>query len=223
MLKFKQFFSESNSPQIHPQRDDDGNPVVIRNPHTPSSLDDWAKGGTVTITPGHKEIPPSHNGVAFESYKPPRTWSGVSGTGDFEEPEFKKNPGYKQSVGIVMTEGDHVWITHPTNAYGGYPATFPKGTVEPGLTHRENAIKETYEETGLKAKITGHLGDVRKTTSDTRYYLGEREDGHPADMGWEAQGAKLVRKDELHKYVTHPSDQPIVRLIQEMHRKSKGE
>jgi len=223
MLKFRQYFLESNSQQIHPQRDDDGKPVVIRNPHTPSSPDAWSKDDIATTTPGHTDMPSSLNGVDFKSHKAPETWSGASGTGKFEEPEFKKQPGYKQSVGIAMIEGDKIWIAHPTNAFGGYHATFPKGTVEPDLSHRENAIKETHEETGLRAELTGHLGDFKKTTSVTRLYTGRRVGGHPSDMGWESQGVSLVPIKDLHKHVTHPADQEAVRLIQEMHRKSKGE
>jgi ADP-ribose pyrophosphatase YjhB (NUDIX family) len=212
MKRFKEFILTEE--QVHPQSDDYGEPVVIKRPHTPSSIDSWDSDQIATTVPGHENLPKSLNKLEFKSSKPPEKWQGVSGTGDFEEPEFKKEPGYKQSVGVAMVENGKVWVAHPTNQFGGYSCTLPKGTVEPNLTHRENAIKETHEETGLRAEITGHLGDYRKTTSTTRYYLGRRSGGHPSDMGWESQAVSLVPIRDLHKHMTNPSDQQIVKDIQ---------
>lgn len=210
MLKFKHFIKENH----HPKLDDDGNKVKIHNPDSPSPEKHWHSSEAHAATvPGHKGVPQHINGISTDSAKAPSEWKGVHGQGDFSEHEFHSNK--KKSVGIVMVEPDkRVWVTHPTNQFGGYSATFPKGTVEHHLNHRENAIKETHEETGLKAEIHGHLGDYEKTTSTTRYYHGRRTGGNPSDMGWESQKVSLVPIKDLHKVVTHPKDEQVVRDIQ---------
>jgi ADP-ribose pyrophosphatase YjhB (NUDIX family) len=97
------------------------------------------------------------------------------------------------STGVLIVEPDgRVWITKPTNEYGGYQHTFPKGTVEPGIPLQANAIKEAWEETGLKVKIVGVLGDHERDTSVARLYVAQREGGTPSDMGWESQAIKLA-------------------------------
>lgn len=51
----------------------------------------------------------------------------------------------------------------------------PKGHVEAGEPHRETAIRETYEETGVWARIVGDLGDatwsVDGSAVTTRFFL----------------------------------------------------
>lgn len=51
----------------------------------------------------------------------------------------------------------------------------PKGRVEAGETHRETAVREVYEETGVWARIDGELGNVTWTVDGsaitTRFFL----------------------------------------------------
>lgn len=104
------------------------------------------------------------------------------------------------SAGVVMIEPDHkVWVVTPENYYGGYRNTFPKGTVESGESLQETAVRETYEESGLLAKITGVLGDVQRGTSVARYYIGQRVGGSPAMAGEETYAVKLM---DLHDRAT---------------------
>lgn len=104
------------------------------------------------------------------------------------------------SAGVVMIEPDHkVWVVTPENYYGSYRNTFPKGTVESGESLQETAVRETYEESGLLAKITGVLGDVQRGTSVARYYIGQRVGGSPAMAGEETYAVKLM---DLHDRAT---------------------
>jgi hypothetical protein len=74
-----------------------------------------------------------------------------------EEPEFVVPKGKTPSSGVVIREPDgRVWLVQPRGAFGGYDGTFPKGGVEEGLSLQANAIKEAYEESGLKVRIVGH-------------------------------------------------------------------
>ena len=112
--------------------------------------------------------------------------------------EPKAPPGVKLSTGIVMIEDDgKVWIYEPKNHFGGYSATFPKGKVESGLTSQQNALKEAWEETGLQASITGHLGDFEATTGTTRLYVGKKISGDPTKFADETESVSLLTLDEL--------------------------
>ncbi len=125
------------------------------------------------------------NGVPFES-APDKFWEKTKDV-DVNEPD----PTHKiVRVGVLIKEKDgRVWIAEPTNHFGGRNHTLPGGTIEPGLTMQQNALKETWEETGLQVKITGHLGDFgdsnyRTGSTFSRYgrlYLGERVGGAPWD------------------------------------------
>ena len=113
----------------------------------------------------------------------------------------------KQGAGVVVQEPDgRVWVIHPTNAFGGYKSSFPKGTVEDGLSLQASAIKEAYEESGLKVELVSHLMDVVRTTSVARYYLAKRVGGTPADVGWESQAVSLVPVNKLFEVLNMSTD-----------------
>lgn len=120
---------------------------------------------------------------------------------------------------IIMEPDKHVWLVHPTNQYGGHEMTFPKGTVDdivPGKrfqSYQHNAMKETYEESGLKTRIRKHFGDFSRSTSVTRYYLADRVGGHPLHMGWESEAVSLIPLHRLLDFVTHPTDREIAKKL----------
>lgn len=83
---------------------------------------------------------------------------------------------------MVTKETDgRVWLVGPTNQFGGYELTFPKGRPD-GNSLQTTALCEAYEESGLRARPLQHLVDVRRSQTYTRYYLAERIGGSPADM-----------------------------------------
>ena len=75
---------------------------------------------------------------------------------------------------------------------------------------QQNAIKEAWEESGLKIEITGILGDFERTTSIARMYTARRVGGDPTTMGWETQAVQLVPKEKLLEAMNMPSDKEIV-------------
>ena len=141
----------------------------------------------------------------FDDYHPEEKINGVSLT-HVANPDFDKltNPDLKEgplkvaawqhaAAGVVMLEPDNkVWVVTPDKYFGSYRNTFPKGTQEYNESLQQAAVRETYEETGLLAKITGVLGDVNRSTSATRYYIGERVGGSPAMAGPETYAVKLM-------------------------------
>ncbi len=103
----------------------------------------------------------------------------------------------------------------PTNAFGGYKATFPKGRLEPGMSPQATAIKEAFEESGMQIEITGLIGDFERTTTITCYYTARRIGGLPTQMGWESQAVILVPRNQLFKILNHANDHELVARLNE--------
>ena len=119
-------------------------------------------------------------------------------TEDFTEPPLASAPGKPAASGGVILEGDgRGWLVSPSNAFGDYVNTFPKGKREPGLSMRVNALKECFEEAGLQVVLTGFLCDSVRSTSVTRCYTARRVGGHPADMdaGVKLRGVPCCQRD----------------------------
>ncbi|CAB4123850.1 Nudix_Hydrolase domain containing protein [uncultured Caudovirales phage] len=213
----------------HPQKNDKGESVTINYPTKASDKGAWADPTrTATFLP-HGDVPDALHGVAFSSWKAPKTeadWQKVSGQNpklDADHP-FDATPGKNVGAGVIIREPDgRIWLTRPTNAFGGYQNTFPKGTVEHGLSMQASAIKEAYEETGLRVKIVGVLGDYERSTSKARYYVAERVGGTPKDMGWESQAMRLAAPKDASKLLNVQVDKGILADFHEEHvRKTKG-
>jgi len=210
----------------HPRKNEKGNEVIIRKPHTVTPLDAWHDPSSTAIVTPDALMPGELNGIAFKSWTnvPVRTedWAEVAGQALVSEPAFKPTLGMNRASGVVVIEPDgRVWLVAPTNGYGGYLQTFPKGKVDEELSLQANAIKEAYEETGLQVAIDAHLVDVPRSTSYTRYYLGHRVGGNPASVGWESQAVLLVTMEELPKYLTNSFDKPVIEsLVQRIKKKS---
>ncbi|MDD5461516.1 MAG: NUDIX hydrolase [Methylococcales bacterium] len=122
--------------------------------------------------------------------------------------------GKKLAAGVVIREPDtRFWLVAPTNAFGGYKATFPKGTIEPGMNAQITAIKEAYEESGLQIEILGWIGDFERTASVTRYYFARRIIGDPGKMGWESQAVLLVPKEKLFTVLHHAKEHELLTSV----------
>lgn len=116
---------------------------------------------------------------------------------NLHEPPMKLRQWQHPSAGVVIIEpGNKTWIVSPKNYFGGYRNTFPKGTPDKGEPLQQAALREVWEETGMVAKIIGYLGDVERSSSVGRYYVGERVGGSPAKAGEETHAVKLVGIDD---------------------------
>jgi ADP-ribose pyrophosphatase YjhB (NUDIX family) len=198
----------------HPQDDDKGNPVFVHKPTTPIDHARFKdKNAIATVVPGDAKAPPTIGGIPFTSWKGVDDWTKVPGTNEALEnglPDL--DAGHlRPAAGVIIQEKDgRVWLTRPTNSFGGYEHTFPKGGQEKGLTLQQTAVKEAWEETGLQVKITGVFGDFKRTTSVGRYYLAERVGGDPRDMGWESQALRLSPEKDLKNLLNTKADHDIV-------------
>jgi 8-oxo-dGTP pyrophosphatase MutT (NUDIX family) len=132
----------------------------------------------------------------------------------FEEPPYPAVASLKAAAGVAIEERDgRLWLVAPSNAFGGYASTLPKGRVDPGLSLRATAVKEALEEAGLLVQLTGFLLDGRRTNTLTRYYRARRIGGHPGAMCWETQAVHLVPRARLADFLAHPNDAPLLRLL----------
>lgn len=216
-----------HDPHLHPEKDEHGKPVNIAHPTEETSEKTWTdKGKTATFVPGGS-IPASLNGVAVSAWEDHPTtakgWDKVEGQDhSITEPPLPKT-GKAQAAGVIITEPDgRVWTIHPTNGFGGYDQTFPKGHQDEGVNLQATAIKEAFEETGLKVQITGFAADVERTTTQARYYTARRVGGDPTKAGWESQAVSLVPKEDLKASLTAKADQKLVAVAAPSKAKAEG-
>ncbi|QNA97679.1 NUDIX hydrolase [Massilia sp. Se16.2.3] len=208
-------------PHHHPHPDDKGRPVLLQHPDTPTPLVAWADPRqAATVIPGGA-MPDTLNGIAFAPWRDvPASeagWNEVAGQFAHDEPPFRVPEGKQPAAGVVIEEPDgRIWLVSPSNAFGGYRTTFPKGRIDGGVNLQACAIREAFEEAGLQVRITGWLADSNRSRSYTRYYRAERVGGNPAAMGWESQAVHLVPRAALERFLTHPNDLPLLQAIRSL-------
>lgn len=206
-------------PHPHPKLGEKGAVVVVKRPHHASDPSTWDHPDAVATFLPDGDVPASLNGVRLGRWRDHPTtsegWDYVDGVNeDLVEPAFPDTGKKYASAGVIIEELDgRIWLCAPTNAFGGYKATFPKGTAEPGLSLQANAVKEAFEETGLQVRITGYLGDFHRTTSVARMYRAVRVGGTPVEMGWESQAVHLVPKSMLYEHLNGAADHPVAELL----------
>lgn len=202
---------------IHPRLNDRGLPVTLHHPHVPSALETWDDPSALATAVPCGPMPEILNGIRFAicAQLPidPGAWSSfLPSCTSFYEPPFDPK-GRPSSAGAVVVEPDgRVWLVAPSNAFGGYRVTFPKGKTE-GLDLRTTAIKEVFEETGLQVELIAHLIDVTRSTSRARYYLARRIGGSPTAMGWESQAVHLAPASHLERLLHHQNDHPVLKAL----------
>lgn len=208
---------------LHPRPHDDGGSFQINEPTTPSVPATWVDADAIATFVPDGAVPAELNGVPFAPWEDAPTevvgWNYVEGQiPDLPEPPLPEALTFagkpkEQAAGVIIEEPDgRVWVMRPTNGFGNYDATFPKGRADDGISLQAVAIKEAFEETGLKVEITGYHGDIERTTTVARYYTARRVGGTPAAMGWEAQGVQLVPRDELESVLNSTIDHKILAL-----------
>lgn len=211
--------SKASGGTVHPATNDSGDKVYIKTPTTPTGRDTWQDPNTVATFIPSGDVPMAINGIPLRSWKDhPKTsegWDYEDGINhSLHEPAFVLPPGKSAGAGVIIEEPDgRVWLIHPTNQFGGYQSSYPKGTIEPELSMQGNALKEAFEESGLKVEITGFIGDFERTTSMARMYKARRVSGSPTDAGWESQAVSLVPKAELYEHLNMWPDHAIAERI----------
>lgn len=207
-------------PIYHPHKDEHGKLLQLTKPSTPTPLETWnGADNHATAVPG-SPMPSAVNGIAVAPWTDAPTtragWQALVADCTFDEPPFHAPAGKKAASGVVVVEPDgRVWVISPSNQFGGYTNTFPKGTAAGSdtLDLRANAVKEAHEESGLRVELTGFLVDVVRSMSYTRYYVARRVGGCPSTMGWESQAVHLVPWALLPAVAAHKNDAPILAAL----------
>ena len=208
---------QPGKPELHPRLDDHGKPVLILKPSCPSALATWSDPNATACLVPEGTMPDKINGIPVTRWldAPPTEagWEALASQHQIEEPDFAVPSGYKPAAGAVIREVDgRIWLVAPSNAFGGYQTTFPKGTMN-GKTAQATALVEAFEEAGLRIRLVKHLIDIKRSQSYTRYYLAERMGGNPADMGWESQATMLAPLHLLGILLNSPHDKPILKRL----------
>lgn len=206
-------------PLFHPCPNDDGQRVVISTPSTPTPLSAWDDAAHVaTVVPGGA-LPAVLNGIALAPWQDApadaRGWRACANYPARDEPPFMAPPGLASAAGAVILEDDgRVWLVAPSNRFGGYAATFPKGRIDAGTSLPCACVREAFEESGLQVRIEAFLVDARRTLTYTRYYIARRIGGSPAAMGWESQAVHLVPLAQLRTVAVHPNDALVITALE---------
>jgi len=95
--------------------------------------------------------------------------------------------------GIVMNSDGKVLLIKPTNGFGGYDWTFPKGYPNQYENNVETALREVKEETGLPCEIDRKLGRFTHNDGGTcDYYVMTPRSVVTRVDGEEVEAAKWV-------------------------------
>ena len=161
--------------KYHPRRDNHSQLVELKAPSKPTPSASWNDLNQIATVIPDGPVPTSLNGITLaawtEAPTKPSGWEDLASRHPqaFTEPPMVSNPGKSAASGVVILEGDgRVWVVSPSNAFGGYVNTFPKGKIDRGLSLRANALKECHEESGLQVELTvsarqSHLDRVTRS------------------------------------------------------------
>lgn len=117
---------------------------------------------------------------------------------------FRKR-GDKTEVLLISTKGGEVWA-------------LPKGLIEKGETPQEAALREIEEETAVKGRIIGELGEVsywfnhegKRYFKTVKYFLVEFVEGE-AKPNFEVSATEWFSLAQAINRLTYKSDKEILR------------
>jgi len=134
----------------------------------------------------------------------------------------KAQKKWTSAGGVVLDslEGEpSVYIIRPASWPGGW--AYPKGQVDEGETKQKAAVREVFEETGLRAKILpgkSYIGKGEGSYAVAHFYLMVKTGGS-AKRTDETKGIRLVTLDEaerLFQQVGNTRDLRITRKAQKL-------
>ena len=137
----------------------------------------------------------------------------------------------KQSAGTLLyrhgPDGLEVLLVHPSGWYNrGKPWSIPKGLPDKGEDLETTALRETREETGVRAEgPLVPLGSVKyvKSRKEIHAFAGPApEDAVPRCASWEVDEARFVLIEEA-RTLLHPDQVPLLdRLVAHLDTQARG-
>jgi 8-oxo-dGTP diphosphatase len=109
--------------------------------------------------------------------------------------------------GIIINDQGKILLREAHHHYDGYVWTFPKGRQKPGETPEETALREVFEETGIKTEIKGRLPGVYEggTTENIYFLMSFIEDTGKFDG--ETQSVRWVTPEEARDLISMTTNQ----------------
>ncbi len=123
--------------------------------------------------------------------------------------------------GVLLKDNKEVLlIKNPSNVW-----TFPKGLVEKGESPEETAMREVFEETGVKGDIIAYLGEIsyfyyfkgEKIFKKVKFYLMKYVSGTPKPS-WEVKETRFFSLKEAEKVLQYKGDKKIFKKALDMLR-----
>jgi hypothetical protein len=160
-------------PIYHPMPDERGRPVLLHKPSQSTALSSWGQADAIATVIPAGDCPAKLNGITMTAWLDVPTsvqaWDNVEGQCEFEEPPFDPPAGKMPAAGVVVEEPDgRFWLVAPSNAFGGYTATVPKGRIEGHLNRQASAIREATVTESLQDGIFAAInliGDSDSTSA----------------------------------------------------------
>ena len=123
--------------------------------------------------------------------------------------------------GVLFKDNFVLLIKNPSGLW-----TFPKGLIEEGEPPEQTALREVYEETGIKGKVLDYIGEVQywyqlhgeKILKKVKYYLMKYVEGEPKPS-WEVEEAKFVPVENAEKLLKYKGDKEIFKKALELKQK----
>jgi 8-oxo-dGTP diphosphatase len=117
--------------------------------------------------------------------------------------------------GVVLDPEGRVALVHRPR-YDDW--TLPKGKLDPGESFEDAALREVWEETGLRARLVRELPsseylDAKGRSKVVRYWLMEVEHDPGFVPNDEVDELRWVPVDEAQALLTYPRDAEILRSV----------
>ena len=127
----------------------------------------------------------------------------------------------EKSCGIIVFDDDKVLLIK----HNGGHISFPKGHVEEGETSKETAIRETFEETGIEAKIISDdyyvntYSPKENHMKDVLLFVGVKTGGKLKPQLEEVSLCDFFTYEDAMKELTFDIDRRILKQAYEVYKK----
>lgn len=124
------------------------------------------------------------------------------------------------SGGVIFKRHNSIIEVAMVAVKGGTIWCLPKGLIDKGEVPEKTALREVEEETGLKGRIIGKLGEITywyylkeenaKCRKTVHFFLMEYEGGDISNHDWEVDDAAWFSIDEALNKVSYKSEKELM-------------